>query len=132
MIFGVSNDAFLFCSCILVLLFRTRQDLTRILLRSINGVFHLDHCCYAKSILDLPVIRFEDLQDRRGQRSFDELCFMCMKEYKKDDVVTQLSRCGHVYHTECLVTLINNCEFTCPFCKTSIFRNMTNINFFSF
>lgn len=124
MIFGVSNDNLLFCSCILVLLFRTKQELVRMLVSFINNVFHPDHLRDMAYRLDLPVIKFGDLQERRGQRSFDPFCFICLTEYEKDDVVTQLSRCGHVYHTECVGKLMNDCEFTCPFCKSTIFKAM--------
>ncbi|KAL8218321.1 hypothetical protein R6Q57_021694 [Mikania cordata] len=54
--------------------------------RFVTDVFRHDHRRYVNSVLDLPVIRFEDLQDRRRQRSFDELCFICLKEYEKDDI----------------------------------------------
>ncbi|KAJ0896939.1 putative chromatin regulator PHD family [Helianthus annuus] len=124
MVFGVSNVILFFYGCILMLLFRIKQDLVKILVRFVNDVFYSDHRRYVKSILDLPVIQFGDLQDRRGQRSFDEFCFICLKEYERDDVLTQLSRCGHVYHTDCIGIHINDYEFTCPFCKSSIFKSV--------
>ncbi|PWA80912.1 hypothetical protein CTI12_AA127870 [Artemisia annua] len=108
MIFGVSNDTVLFCACILVLLFRIKQDVVEILVRLVSYVFYPDH--FRDVTWDLPIIRFGDLQDRRGQRSFDELCFICLKEYEKDDVVSQLSRCGHVYHTKCVGNLLRDCN----------------------
>ncbi|XP_071742316.1 RING-H2 finger protein ATL18-like [Rutidosis leptorrhynchoides] len=102
------NATVLFYVCVLLLLFRSRRDIFRILKIFMHDVFQEDHIRDATlHDLDLPVIKFEDLQNRRGDRSFDDVCLVCFMEYEKDDGVTQLSRCGHVYHTNCVAKLLN-------------------------
>lgn len=124
MVICVPSNTVLFYGCILFLLFRTNiHDLIRIFKRFVNSMFRGDHLQDLTFLLDLPIIQFEDLQTRRRHSSFDETCFICLKEYEKYDILTQL-RCNHVYHTECIGTLMNDYELCCPFCKSSIFKVM--------
>ncbi|PWA39944.1 RING-H2 finger protein ATL18 [Artemisia annua] len=71
-------------------------------------------------LVDLPIIRFEDLQERT-RREVEEMCFICSANYVSDDVVSQLSRCGHVFHSECVGKLIQRKQHDCPFCRSSFF-----------
>ena len=44
-------------------------------------------------------------------------CSICQCEYKENDLITKLSHCDHVYHSECIFTWLQNNE-TCPMCRT--------------
>ncbi|GJV14838.1 ALP1-like protein [Tanacetum coccineum] len=77
-------------------------------------------------MLDLPIIRFEDLQERR-HREVEEMCFICSVNYERDDVVSQLNRCGHVFHTQCVGKLIHRKQHDCPFCRSSFFSGCPSV-----
>ncbi|KAK7836255.1 ring-h2 finger protein atl18 [Quercus suber] len=63
----------------------------------------------------LPVTRFEELQN------VDEMCSICLVEFEKEDVVSQLSRCGHVFHMHCIESWLDRNQFTCPLCRSFLF-----------
>ncbi|KAI3762073.1 hypothetical protein L1987_52496 [Smallanthus sonchifolius] len=75
-------------------------------------------------LVDLPIIRFEDLQNIR-QRSVDRMCFICSKDYEGDDVVSQLSRCGHVFHSDCVGKRLRRKQTCCPFCRNPVFSGLS-------
>ncbi|KAJ6937597.1 hypothetical protein NC652_012039 [Populus alba x Populus x berolinensis] len=50
----------------------------------------------------------------------DVSCSICLVELEKEDMVSQLSRCMHVFHTDCIDKWIQRDHFTCPLCRTSI------------
>ncbi|KAJ9553737.1 hypothetical protein OSB04_017782 [Centaurea solstitialis] len=41
---------------------------------------------------------------------------------KKDDVLSQLSQCGHVYDTKCFGKLMHDCEFSHPFVNRTFLK----------
>ncbi|KAI3783687.1 hypothetical protein L1987_42773 [Smallanthus sonchifolius] len=88
----------------------------------INPGYHQEDVC----LVDLPVIRFEDLQNHR-HRSVDRMCFICSEDYKKDDVLSQLSRCGHVFHSDCVGKRLHPKQTSCPFCRTPVFSGLSHV-----
>ncbi|KAL8233231.1 hypothetical protein R6Q57_003009 [Mikania cordata] len=76
------------------------------------------------SLIDLPIIRFEDLHNHRHRPVDDRMCFICSQDYHKDDVICQLSRCGHVFHSHCVAKLLNTKRNYCPFCRAPFFSGL--------
>ncbi|PWA87391.1 RING-H2 finger protein ATL18 [Artemisia annua] len=109
----------IFCSAVLFPILRIKHELF-ILLKNFFQYRKLDHQSEQVYLVDLPIIRFEDLQERR-HREVEEMCFICSANYVSDDVVFQLSRCGHVFHSECVGKLIQRKQHDCPFCRSSFF-----------
>ncbi|KAL9353874.1 hypothetical protein Peur_051844 [Populus x canadensis] len=62
----------------------------------------------------LVACRFEKVQKK------DVSCSICLVELEKEDAVSQLSRCMHVFHMDCIDKWIQRGHFTCPLCRTSI------------
>ncbi|KAJ6905609.1 RING-H2 finger protein ATL18 [Populus alba x Populus x berolinensis] len=50
----------------------------------------------------------------------DVCCSICLMELEKEDEASQLSRCMHVFHMDCIEKWIQRDHFTCPLCRTSI------------
>lgn len=66
----------------------------------------------------LPVTRFEELQN------VDGMCSICLVEFEKEDVVSQLSRCGHVFHMHCIESWLDRNQFTCPLCRSFLLSSV--------
>ncbi|KAK1431430.1 hypothetical protein QVD17_07889 [Tagetes erecta] len=86
----------------------------------INPRYHQEDIC----LVDLPIIRFEDLQNH-GHRSVDRMCFICSLDYDKDDVLCQLSRCGHAFHSDCVGKRLHRKQNSCPFCRLPVFTGLS-------
>ncbi|PWA87392.1 hypothetical protein CTI12_AA131320 [Artemisia annua] len=108
-----------FCFAVLFPILRIKHELLN-LVKNLLRYNKLDIPNDEVFLVDLPIIRFEDLQERR-HREVEEMCFICSVNYERDDVVSQLSRCGHVFHTECVGKLIHRKQHDCPFCRSSFF-----------
>jgi RING-H2 zinc finger protein RHA1 len=70
----------------------------------------------------LPAARFEDMQ----RCNVEEMCSICLVEFEREDVVSQLSRCRHVFHLHCIERWIERNHFTCPLCRSSLFSNVSS------
>ncbi|KAI3734643.1 hypothetical protein L6452_14117 [Arctium lappa] len=112
-----------FYLCILFPILRIRHDLLNIVTDFVFYLFRYDYTASHICLVDLPIIRFEDLQNRRN-RSVDGMCFMCSEDYDHDHVVCQLSRCGHVFHSDCVGELLRREQHNCPFCRSPIFSGL--------
>ncbi|KAK3195431.1 hypothetical protein Dsin_026741 [Dipteronia sinensis] len=44
----------------------------------------------------------------------EEMCTICLVELDKEDVVSRLSRCGHIFHMDCIQRWLHSNHFTCP------------------
>lgn len=71
-------------------------------------------------------LRFNDLLndnvDDGGStiRSIDESCSICLAEFVDEDIVSQLGRCRHEFHTCCIESWLNRDQFTCPLCRSNL------------
>ncbi|GMN50150.1 hypothetical protein TIFTF001_019312 [Ficus carica] len=78
----------------------------------------------------LPVCRFVDLHNhggcgtRRTGQITEETCSICLAEFEEQDVVSQLSKCGHVFHMSCIEKWLDCNHFTCPLCRSSFLDNV--------
>ncbi|CAH1430812.1 unnamed protein product [Lactuca virosa] len=115
---------FIFYLCILFPVFRIKHELLSLIKDFFFYLFRCENSTPYPSLVDLPVIRFEDLLERR-QRSVEEMCFICSADYHLDDVVCQLSRCRHVFHSDCVGQLLQRKQLSCPFCRSPIFYGIS-------
>ncbi|KAI4366982.1 hypothetical protein MLD38_022772 [Melastoma candidum] len=61
----------------------------------------------------------DDCRDHDG----DCGCAICLEGFEDDDVVSELSRCGHFFHRRCIETWVEHrFQFTCPLCRSLIFK----------
>ena len=67
----------------------------------------------------LPICRFKELQRRGGME--EEICSVCLAEFTGDDLVSQLYRCSHLFHVECIENWLHRDHFTCPLCRSFLF-----------
>ncbi|KAI3496986.1 hypothetical protein L1887_39366 [Cichorium endivia] len=116
----------IFYFCIFFPIFRAKHELLSLFTKIFFYFFGYDHDTPYPSLVDLPAIRFEDLQFRRN-RSVEEMCFICSADYNPDDVVCQLSRCHHVFHSDCVGQLLHQKQPTCPFCCSPIFSGLSPV-----
>ncbi|KAL4282250.1 hypothetical protein GQ457_03G004970 [Hibiscus cannabinus] len=74
----------------------------------------------------LPVARFEDLKLFGGGDREDDaaVCSICLAEFGDDDVVSQIQKCGHVFHMNCIEKWMERDHFTCPLCRSFLFPNV--------
>ncbi|KAJ4962666.1 hypothetical protein NE237_022605 [Protea cynaroides] len=77
----------------------------------LDGINHLED--HQMDDLPLPMVRFKELETK-GEK---EVCSVCLVEFEKEDEVTQLSRCGHVFHLCCIKSWVDRNRFTCPLCR---------------
>ncbi|EEF47986.1 conserved hypothetical protein [Ricinus communis] len=64
--------------------------------------------------------RFGELQ-RCGSGSDENLCCICLVEFEEGDEVSQVSRCMHLFHLDCIAKWLQRHNFTCPLCRSLVF-----------
>ncbi|OWM67570.1 hypothetical protein CDL15_Pgr028433 [Punica granatum] len=74
----------------------------------------------------LPAARFGDLQRSRSSSSNasegeSAKCSICLADMEEEEAVSELPRCGHVFHLGCIEEWLEKCQFTCPLCRTLLF-----------
>jgi len=47
-------------------------------------------------------------------------CSICIDEFEVDERLRLLPRCGHAFHTECILPWLTERQGCCPLCKTSV------------
>ncbi|XAR74014.1 hypothetical protein NMG60_11008165 [Bertholletia excelsa] len=45
-----------------------------------------------------------------------ETCSTCLVEFEREDDVSQLPKCGHVFHSGCFQNWLDSDRFNCPLC----------------
>ncbi|PWA77099.1 RING-H2 finger protein ATL18 [Artemisia annua] len=120
----------LFYMCLLFPIFRIRYELLNLIKDSfsyfmgyggINPRYHQEDVC----LVDLPIIRYDDLQIHR-HTYVERMCFICSTDYDKEDVLCQLSRCGHVFHSDCVGKLLHMKRNSCPYCHAPVFSGLAS------
>ncbi|XP_042493407.1 RING-H2 finger protein ATL18 [Macadamia integrifolia] len=86
----------------------------------LDDMNHLDYH-HQTDDLPLPMMRFRELaevEEGDEEESCSEVCSVCLVEFQKEDQVTKLSRCGHVFHLCCIKSWVDRNRFTCPLCRS--------------
>jgi len=50
----------------------------------------------------------------------DGVCVVCQEKLGAGDTATQLTACGHIFHTECIEGWLLGCKRECPVCKVPL------------
>lgn len=123
----LSTAAIVFCTCIWIPFLQLKRAVLRIL-----GIVFL--ACNEQAVANsyskqfLPVCRFVDLRSCRNTSLMnsgeedDESCSICLVEFDKEDAVSKVSKCEHIYHMECIDRWIDSYHFTCPLCRSFLFN----------
>ncbi|KAF9684748.1 hypothetical protein SADUNF_Sadunf04G0150600 [Salix dunnii] len=119
---GICMATIIFYTCILIPLRQIKQALFTIIALLIGRSSGLEpvetgNCCSrsrSRQQLRLVACRFEKVQKK------DVSCSICLVEMEEEDAVSQLARCMHVFHMDCIDKWIQRDHFTCPLCRTSI------------
>ena len=53
-------------------------------------------------------------------KTISTTCSICIDEFEGGETVRLLPRCGHGFHTECIMPWLTERQGCCPFCKTSV------------
>ncbi|KAK9944452.1 hypothetical protein M0R45_010021 [Rubus argutus] len=126
---GLTMATIFFYTCFWIPFMQLKKALSRIVtdVLLLTDIFKPeDHTCCNVNQLSLPVARFQDMQahcstERSGHAA--ETCSVCLVEFEDEDVVSQLSKCGHVFHMDCIEKWMERNHFTCPLCR-SLFINV--------
>ncbi|KAM1054949.1 hypothetical protein FF1_002223 [Malus domestica] len=78
--------------------------------------------CIAESVKNqLPVVKYRGGNQRHSDHdSHTDTCIVCMDRVEGGQRVRELSNCSHVFHKECLDAWIDEGQFTCPLCRSSL------------
>ena len=88
------------------------------------------------NILDEPFVKFTEYNEHKCENDECNEC-ICSICYTKDSKKKVLTKCNHIYDTECIdkwlhTDIIKNNELTCPMCRADLFEyndeNSTDIN----
>ena len=59
---------------------------------------------------------------KESDKKLAESCPICLKEFdpESNQQVTELARCKHIFHRDCISEWINKSNTTCPNCRAEI------------
>lgn len=55
-------------------------------------------------------------------------CCICLEDYEDDEKLRMLPRCGHAFHTDCILPWLTDRSPTCPLCKAEAVVAAPNTN----
>lgn len=109
--------AIFFFSCILIPLLETK----RAIYKAMGYQPEAEECPQVTAYLS--VSKFEDL-DNYSSSKVEEICSICLMKFEKEDVVSRLTRCGHLFHADCIERWLDCNQFTCPLCRSFFLVNL--------
>lgn len=51
------------------------------------------------------------------------MCSICIDEFEEGETIRLLPRCGHAFHTECILPWLKDRQGCCPMCKTGVLED---------
>lgn len=69
-------------------------------------------------ILTVKFEEFEGLEETNG----DGVCSICLGEFEREELVSRLPGCRHLFHAICITRWLDWDRFTCPLCRSLIFQ----------
>jgi len=118
-------------TCVFIPLKQLKMSLANIFSLILMFFFSYESKFVAKEMVfpeipSLPAVRFEDLD---GDEDYeDEICSICLVEFEREDGVSKLRRCGHVFHFNCIEQWLERSQFSCPLCRSSLFSELHTNN----
>ncbi|KVI09595.1 Zinc finger, RING/FYVE/PHD-type [Cynara cardunculus var. scolymus] len=124
---GFSIPALIFITCIWVPLLQIKHAFLHFLSTLFKYYTQNQDLNHAfPNIYHRSDLQFSDLlNDGRDEvammsRPVDQSCSICLAEFRSDDVVSQLGRCRHVFHSCCIEGWLGRDQFTCPLCRSRL------------
>jgi Ring finger domain len=68
-------------------------------------------------ISSLPTFKYN--KSRVSDASDDDVCSVCLEPFGEGEIVRELPRCRHLFHTECIDMWLYS-HTTCPMCRSII------------
>lgn len=96
-----------------------RIDSTSTQTRVVNR--HQLDCIHGLSkiaISSLPTLKYNKNQ-ANGAASDGEVCSVCLESFREGEMVRELTRCRHLFHTDCIDMWLYS-HITCPLCRAVI------------
>ncbi|KAG7364029.1 ring finger domain containing protein [Nitzschia inconspicua] len=59
-------------------------------------------------------------KEARFTTTLSTMCSICIDDFEHGEMVRLLPRCGHAFHTECILPWLTERQNYCPFCKTKV------------
>ncbi|KAJ8763939.1 hypothetical protein K2173_003721 [Erythroxylum novogranatense] len=119
---GICMAIIIFYTCILLPVRHLKEsvlDMVGFILVGIgvHSKFTVTSTCLAVDEVQEAICRFEELQSSTCYGNGD-MCSICLVEFMKEDAVSQLTSCKHVFHVDCIDKWKDNLQFTCPLCRS--------------
>jgi hypothetical protein len=65
-----------------------------------------------------------DGDQRRYINTTSTTCAICIEAFEHGESIRLLPRCGHAYHTDCILPWLTTREACCPLCKTRVLQSL--------
>lgn len=66
-------------------------------------------------------VMFGDKEKEDNEEEEEEICCpICLVEFEKEDAVTHLPRCSHLFHIHCIEHWLLRGHLTCPLCRSFV------------
>lgn len=124
---SLSRAALIFFTCVWIPYLQLKLAVVRMLGFVFPWYYRAEeNSCWEMINVCLPVSRFQDLKPnsncsrsgRSGEVLVEEVCSICLVEFDEEDLVSQLQKCGHVFHMNCIEKWVDRDHFTCPLCRS--------------
>ncbi|GLT63301.1 hypothetical protein SLA2020_358750 [Shorea laevis] len=121
----LSTAALVFYTCVWIPFLELKRAVLKIL--GFIFFFTVDHNDMPPQLtLHLPAARFGDLKLYGAEAEEAPLCSICLVEMEKEDVVSRLPKCCHVFHMNCIEKWLERDQFTCPLCRTFLLNSLNS------
>ncbi|KAF3328552.1 E3 ubiquitin-protein ligase ATL41 [Carex littledalei] len=70
------------------------------------------------AISSLPTVKYNKNR-ANGAASDAEVCSVCLESFREGEMVRELTRCRHLFHTDCIDMWLYS-HITCPLCRSVI------------
>jgi len=101
-----------------ILIWNLNKDIINLQLRSENIDYKKKVIYHRKIISEL----LSNL-NRYSEKEKEELCIICLDNYKIDEEIYILPNCKHIFHRKCFEIYIKNAKYRCPICRKNILKN---------
>ncbi|KAI9181252.1 hypothetical protein LWI28_012921 [Acer negundo] len=109
-----------FYLCIMMPLRQVKNAVMRILL----GGADIEEAEETLDQLVVPYLEVCKFDEETEEEEEEEMCSICLVELDEEDVVSRLSRCGHIFHMDCIQRWLHSNHFTCPLCRSFLLTNV--------
>ena len=79
--------------------------------------------CFQGGKIKIVSQKYKNLNEPESSlKSSCDTCSICFSDFSDNSLITKLPKCGHIFHSECLFTWLQDNE-SCPICRdTNLFK----------